>query len=205
MRRIFELLSENRVVVLAMFLFVVVAALVYLHTSPAPISPPSRKNYTLPQEDCMEPVTYPISHHQWGRDPFISPFIEERLKVLKRLEEERVRKEREEERRRREEEERKRREEEERKRRDEEQKRKQREEQVEKEKSHLAELARKIRISGIMTLHGGSVQVFLNGRACVVGSSVWQDGERFRVVKVTEDFVILEDRLGQKHRLEIER
>ena len=205
MRRFFAILHENRVTVLAMVLFAVVAALIYMHTQPSPITAQPARRISLAKENRMEPTPYPLSRRPWGHDPFISPFIEERIKFLKKLKEEEEKRRQEEERRRREEEERRRREEEERKKKAEEERRRRLEEQRRQEKKHLAELAHRIKVSGIMILPGGSIQVFLNGRACVLGSFVWQNGERFRVIKVTETHVVLEDRLGQKHTLEIEK
>jgi len=203
LKRIVVLLQENRVVVLTVVLFTVIGALVYTHTSPPPITIPKPPTSLTIGDDRAEPVPYPISHRSWGHDPFVSPFIEERTEFLRKMEEERRRREEEEARKRREEQMRRKKAEEERKRREEEERKRRMAEKIERQKKRLAAIARKIKISGVMLLPDGAVQVFLNGRACVPGSSVWQDGERFRVVKVTEEVVVLEDRLGQRHQLEI--
>jgi len=205
MRRFLMLLQENRVVVLTVVLFTVIGALIYTHTSPSPITSTKPATSVTIHDDRAEPVPYPISHHPWGHDPFVSPFIEERAEHLKKIEEEKRRREEEEARRKREEEMRKKIEAEKRKRREEEERKRREAQERERQKRRLAAIARKIKISGVMVLPGGGVQVFLNGRACVPGSSVWQDGERFRVVKVTEHLVVLEDKLGQQHQLEIEK
>ena len=203
MRRLITMLQENRVVVLAAVLFTIGGALIYTHTSPPPVTSTKPTTSVTINYDRAEPVPYPISHNPWGHDPFVSPFIEERAEYLKKIEEEKRRREEEEARRKREEEMRKKRAEEERKQREEEARKRRIAQEMERQKKRLATIARKIKISGVMVLPGGGIQVFLNGRACVPGSSVWQDDERFRVVKVTEEFVVLEDKLGQQHQLEI--
>ena len=195
-KRFIVLLQENRVVVLTVVLFTVVGALIYTHTSPLPITSAESATSVVVGCDRAEPVPYPISHRSWGHDPFVSPFIEERTEYIRKIEEERRRREEEEARRKREEQMR-------RKRAAEEERKRRIAQRMERQKKRLAAIARKIRISGVMLLPGGGVQVFLNGRACVPGSSVWQDGERFRVITVTEKMVVIEDKLGQRHQLEI--
>ena len=209
MRAILDFVRANRALVLGVALTVMVGVGLWVYgVSESGDFGPGRggsagkgKGRTL--------LRHAASPGDWGGDPFVSPFEEARRRHLQ--EEERKKREREEmERRKREEEEklRRQREEEERKRKEEEARRRREEEKrrlLEAEKKRLRDMVRSLTVSGVVHDTEGRMAVFLDGRRYETGEKVWCGEEPFLVKEVTRTGVVLEDRLGQRHTLGVER
>ena len=207
---IFEKLSLCRVYILAAILSALVALLVYIHTgageetlrNPPPI--PFRSKTEAEKKD--ERKRFELSLKPWGPDPFVSPLVEESLKrqheeELKRLKEEEERRRREEElreKKEKEKEERRRREEEERRRREEDKRKKAEEES----RRRVAEIAARMVAKGVLHLIGGDM-VIIGDDGYRVGDKIEAGGEKFRLIRIEEDFVVIEDRYGRRHKVRI--
>jgi len=207
---IIEKLSLWRVYILAIVLSALVAILIYIHAgaseetlrNPTPIPFRSKTD----GEQKSERRRFELSLKPWGPDPFVSPIIEENLlrqheEELKRLKEEEERKKREEELRKKkekEEEERRKKEEEERRRREE----KKRKKMEEESRRRVAEIAARMVAKGVLHLAEGDM-VIIGDDGYRVGDKIEAGGEKFKLIRIEEDFVVIEDRYGRRHKVRI--
>lgn len=198
-----------RVYILIVLLSVLVAVAIHIHAT-SNITASQRGDFLFPRVDFPPIETtkkrFEISLKPWGADPFISPIVEENLK---RQREEALRRKKEEEERRRKEEEllrRRQKEEEERKKREEEERRKKQEEERRREeeerKRKVSKIASRMLVKGVLHLTEGTM-VIIGDNGYRVGDKIEADGEKFRLIEIKDEFVIIEDRFGRRHKVRI--
>ncbi|MCX7702992.1 MAG: hypothetical protein N2234_02670 [Planctomycetota bacterium] len=203
-------LAPWRPYILGILLSILIAILVYQHAGSGGewercfhLTPSLMENDSPPPKAEKK---FELSSKAWGCDPFISPIVEKSLSIeseeiqkrQKELEEERRKRRELEEMKRKFEEERARLEEEERRKREEEVRRKKLEEEME----NVRQVASRIVAKGLLHLEEGDM-VIVGDTGYKVGEKLKIEEEVFRLLKIEEDFIFIEDRFGRTHKVRV--